>query len=327
MPIGRFAPSPSADLHVGNLMTALRAWLTARASGSEFRLRIDDLTTTPNPHAAEVSRRQIADLESLGLDWDGPIIHQADRIDAYETTLDRLIKLDLAYPCFCTRSEIRREIEAAGIAPHGELADAYPGTCARLGRAERARLSTNRDPALRLRARGAVVTIEDSRRGKLERQVDDFVIRRGDGLAAYNLTCVVDDAFHTERIAAIGEVVRGQDLLDTTPRQALLYDLLGEPRPRWTHVPLVVNPTGERLAKRDGAVTLGQLAQNGHPPASLRGWLLDALGLGQFEQLSDAAMAFEPELDSNEAWVFDAHHPPSGPTDGSDGHEQSGIHR
>jgi glutamyl-tRNA synthetase len=280
-------------------MTALRAWFYAR---SPVRLRIDDLTTSPNPESRQTADRQRGDLAALGLDWDGPVIYQSEHTDEYRLVIERLTELELTYPCFCTRAEIRREIEAAGVAPHGEMASAYPGTCATLDRATRAKLALTREPATRLRAGATTVSVLDTRHGKLQRRVDDFVIQRSDGVAAYNLTCVVDDI-----LASVGEVVRGDDLLDTTPRQALLYDMLGEARPVWSHVPLVLNPSGERLAKRDGAVTLSELRAAGYSATEVRTWMLRELSLPANGDLGTALAAFDPHLDPSEPWVF---HPP-----------------
>lgn len=248
MPAGRFAPSPTGDLHLGNLRTALLAWLFARTTGSAFRVRMDDLDT------ARVRRGsagvQLSDLRALGLDWDGPVEHQSARTALYARALERLEADGRVYPCFCTRAEIRE----AASAPHGPLPEgAYPGTCRSLGARERTRrLAEGRATALRFRADSLErVTVSDRLLGEVSGHVDDFVLRRGDGTFAYNLAVVVDDAEQ-----AIREVVRGADLLESTSRQVVLARALGLPVPAYAHVPLVLAPDGARLAKRHGAVTL-----------------------------------------------------------------------
>lgn len=226
---GRYAPSPSGPLHAGNLRTALLAWLFARSQGARFRLRIEDLD--PQRSRREHEAGQIADLEALGLDWDGPVVRQSERRERHRQALEQLP----SYPCWCTRREIRE----AARAPHeGELP--YPGTCKR-------RTGDGRPAALRLDARQARVGFADRLHGHREAEVDDFVLWRKDDVPSYNLAVVVDDAD-----AGIGEVVRGEDLLETTPRQVLLQQLLDFVTPSYAHVPLLLGPDGARLAKRHG---------------------------------------------------------------------------
>ena len=262
---GRYAPSPTGTLHVGNLRTALLAWLFARGAGARFLVRMEDLDQGRVVAGAAV--RQLDDLRALGLDWDGEVVFQSQRNDAYEAAIERLLAEDRLYECFCTRAEIR----AAASAPHGPLPEgAYPGTCLRLTEAERQRKRAGgRPPALRIRAESARVGFGDRLHGAVEGVVDDFVVRRNDGAPAYNLAVVVDDAWQE-----IGEVVRGDDLLETTPRQLLLAERLGLPAPSFAHVPLVLGPDGARLAKRHGAVTLQDL-----DPLTARGWMARSLGL------------------------------------------------
>ena len=208
---GRFAPSPTGVLHLGNLRTALLAWLFARSAGSEFLVRMEDLDTGRiRPGLAD---QQLADLAAIGIDWDGEVEYQSQRLDRYAEAIEALG--DRVYECYCTRAEIRE----AASAPHGPLPEgAYPGTCLRLTAAELAeKRASGRAPALRIRAGAARVAFEDRLHGHVEGVVDDFVIRRNDGAPAYNLAVVVDDAAQ-----GIGEVVRGDDLLDTTPRQLFL---------------------------------------------------------------------------------------------------------
>jgi glutamyl-tRNA synthetase len=240
---GRFAPSPTGVLHLGNLRTALLAWLFARSAGSRFVVRMEDLDQGRS-RAAFVDE-QLGDLAAIGLDWDGEVVFQSARGARYEAALARLP----VYECFCTRAEIRE----AASAPHGPLPEgAYPGTCRSLTAAQRAeRRAAGRVPALRVRAEGARVGFVDRLLGSYAGVVDDFVVRRGDGGFAYNLAVVVDDADQ-----GIGEVVRGADLIDSTPRQLWLARALGLPEPSFAHVPLVLGPDGSRLAKRHGAVTL-----------------------------------------------------------------------
>ena len=277
---GRFAPSPTGDLHVGNLRTALLAWLFARSAGARFLVRMEDLDTgRVRPGAAE---RQLADLRAIGLDWDGPVVRQSQRLAAYGDAIAALEAGGHLYECFCTRAEIR----AAASAPHGPLPEgAYPGTCLRLTAGERGeRRAAGRSPALRVRAAAARMSFEDRVLGRVEAVVDDFVVRRNDGAPAYNLAVVVDDAAQ-----GIGAVVRGADLAETTPRQLLLAQLLGLPAPTYAHVPLVLGPDGARLAKRHGAVTLRDL----DPTAALR-WMARSLGLPEVDDPRDLVDRFVP---------------------------------
>jgi glutamyl-tRNA synthetase len=245
---GRFAPSPTGPLHVGNLRTALAAWLLARHGGGRFVVRMEDLDLVTASREAEAV--QLAELAAIGLDWDGPVVRQQERFDRYHDAIATLDAAGLTYECFCTRREIRE----AAAAPHGGEVT-YPGTCRELSSAERAARREVRPPALRLRAPGDPVTVDDVLRGPFTAVPDDVVLRRNDGVPAYNLAVVVDDAAQ-----GIDQVCRGDDLLASSPRQALLQDLLGLPRVSYAHVPLVVGDDGERLAKRHGAVTLEDLA-------------------------------------------------------------------
>jgi len=266
---GRFAPSPSGELHVGNLRTALIAWLVARASGERFVLRLDDLdvANTSEEHAAG----QLRDLAAIGLDWDGDVIRQSERFDRYRFVIDSLVAAGATYPCFCSRREIRE----AASAPHGDGPDgAYPGTCRHLTDGERRRREQDRPPAIRLRTDGKESTIVDEVAGRYVGRVDDFVLRRNDGVAAYNLAVVMDDIDQ-----GVTHVVRGDDLLASTPRHVLLQRLFDAPEPRYMHVPLVVGPDGHRLAKRDGAATLTDLAEAGVSASRVRQALVASLEL------------------------------------------------
>jgi glutamyl-tRNA synthetase len=277
---GRFAPSPTGTLHIGNLRTALLAWLFARTAGARFIVRMEDLDQ--GRVIAGSAERQLADLRTLGLDWDGEVVFQSNRHDAYEAAIERLRAGDRLYECFCTRAEIR----AAASAPHGPLPEgAYPGTCLRLTAAERRRKrGGGRPPALRVRADAARIAFTDRLHGPQEGVVDDFVVRRNDGTPAYNLAVIVDDAWQE-----IGEVVRGDDLLDSTPRQLFLADALGLAPPSYAHVPLVLGPDGSRLAKRHGAVTLDELDGG----AVLR-WMAATLGIEGAATAAEMRERFDP---------------------------------
>lgn len=268
--VGRYAPSPSGDLHLGNLRTALIAWLQARAAGSRFVLRVEDLDAGRSRERYVDS--QLKDLRALGLDWDGETVRQSARADRYEEALGRFRDDGRLYECFCTRAEIRQAVTA----PHGPGAEGhYPGTCRELSEAVRAEhVAAGRRPALRVRADGTSATIEDRLAGPVTAVVDDFVVRRGDGTHAYNLAVVVDDADQ-----GIEEVVRGDDLLDTTPRQAWLARELSLAGPAaYVHVPLVLGPDGTRLAKRHGAVTLRDRLGAGETAADVLRVLAATLG-------------------------------------------------
>jgi glutamyl-tRNA synthetase len=271
---GRFAPSPTGELHLGNLRTAAVAWLSARSAGLPFLLRVEDLDRGRS--RPEHEARQLSDLAAIGLDWDGEVVRQSERSERYDAAIARLAELGLVYECYCTRRQIREEIEAASSAPHLPP-DAYPGTCRDLDPERAAELrASGRSPALRLRSEVRRIDFEDLLAGPGGGGVDDFVLRRNDGTAAYNVAVVVDDAEQ-----GVSEVVRGDDLLDSTPRQILLQRLLGYATPRYLHVPLVLNDAGQRLAKRDGAVTLSALAEIGVPVASVVGWIAASLGLAE----------------------------------------------
>ena len=244
---GRFAPSPSADLHLGNLRTAALAWLFARSTGRRFLLRVEDLDDRTFP---DVAARQVADLAAIGVTWDEPPEYQTAHEARYTAAIDDLTARGLTFECFCSRKDILQ----APRAPHAPEG-AYPGTCRSLTDRERQeRRSTGRPPALRLRSAVDTYTVTDELHGPYTGVVDDLVLRRGDGVPAYNLAVVVDDAAQ-----GIDQVVRGDDLLSSSPRQAYLGALLGYAAPTYAHVPLVVNADGKRLAKRDGAVTLAEL--------------------------------------------------------------------
>jgi glutamyl-tRNA synthetase len=289
---GRYAPSPTAELHLGNLRTALLAWLFARLTERRFLLRIEDLDRSRvRPGIAD---QQLADLGALGLTFDGEPVVQSRRLAAYQKALEKLA--DKTYECFCSR----REIAEAASAPHGSL-PRYPGTCRNLTQAERATRRLTRRPALRLRAEGARQTIHDIVHGDVTAQVDDIVLRRNDGVPAYNLAVVVDDAF-----SGIDQVVRGDDLLPAAASQAFLARLLEHQPPIYAHVPLAVNAEGRRLAKRDGAVTLSDLAAEGLRAGAVLGLIAESLDLaapGEWVTAEVLLQRFDPDQLPHQPWV------------------------
>ena len=296
MATGRFAPSPTGSLHVGNLRTAMVAWLFARSTGSRFVLRIDDLD--PADARAEHEAQQLADLAAIGLDWDEPVLRQSARRAEHAGAIAALVAAGRTYECWCTRREIRE----SAAAPHGP-AGSYPGTCRRLTEAERAeRRASGRPAALRLDAGGEVVTFVDRLRGPVSVVVDDLVLRRNDGIPAYNLAVVVDDAAQ-----GVEEVVRGDDLLESTPRQILVARLLGLEAPSYAHVPLVLGADGARLAKRHGAVSLADLAAVGVDAPAVVSRLAESLGLaaaGERVVLAELVGRFDPAALPRQPWTW-----------------------
>jgi glutamyl-tRNA synthetase len=269
--------------------------LFARSAGARFLLRVEDLDRSRVRTGIEEA--QLSDLREIGLDWDGPVVRQSERMELYENAIARLESEGLLYPCYCTRAEIR----AAASAPHGiSAADRYPGTCRELTAAQRVeREAAGRPPALRVRSEDARITFEDRLLGRLEEDVDDFVVRRNDGTPSYQLAVVVDDAAQ-----GIGEVVRGADLADSTPRQILLARLLGLPEPTYAHVPLVLGPDARRLAKRHGAVALSDRREGSD---EVRAWMARTLGLaedGETVSMEDLVARFDPECLPREPTVW-----------------------
>jgi len=286
---GRYAPSPTGELHLGNLRTAVLAWLFARSTGRRFLLRIEDLDAgRVRPGLAE---QQTADLVALGLDFDPPTLVQSARAEAYADAVDRLA--GRVFECFCTRQEIAE----AASAPHGTV-PRYPGTCRNLTAEQRAERRRTRTPALRLRADGTEQTIHDALHGSVTGAVDDIVVRRNDGTAAYHLAVVVDDGD-----TGVDQVVRGDDLLSSAVSQAYLARLLGYPVPTYAHVPLAVNASGRRLAKRDGAVTLADLAVLGQSPVQVLGLLATSLGLPPAARVAELLPSFDPVGLPRTPWV------------------------
>ena len=288
--VGRYAPSPTGDLHFGNLRTAVAAWLLARADGLGFVVRADDLDSQRcREHFID---SQLADLQAIGLDWDdrGAELRQSDREAAYAAAVDKLAGQGLVYECYCSR----KEIQQAASAPH-QLPGEYPGTCRDLSEAQRVKkreelAGQGRVPALRLRAGCSEFSITDRLHGEYTGRVDDFIVRRGGNAAqardyAYNLAVVVDDA-HQQ----ITQVVRGNDLLSSAPRQAYLAQLLGLAAPEYVHVGLVVNADGQRLAKRDGPISLRTM-----PAVRVVGEIFASIGCTGATSLHEVLESFCPE--------------------------------
>jgi glutamyl-tRNA synthetase len=293
---GRFAPSPTGALHLGNARTALLAWLHARAAGGTFVMRVEDLDfgrVRPG-----IQERQLEELRWLGLDWDeGPDVGgphapyvQSERTDRFEAALRALAAQGRLFECECSR----RDIAAAASAPHaGDEGPRYPGTCrARVVDPGVASLTAHGRgrAALRFRTEPQEDCFDDLLQGRCcfdaAAETGDFVVRRKDGVAAYQLAVVVDDA-----AMEITHVVRGADLLSSTARQLLLFRALGLAEPRFLHVPLMMGPDGQRLAKRHGAMSLGELREHGADPAAVVGWLASTCGLAApGESLSPGAL-------------------------------------
>lgn len=278
---GRFAPTPSGQLHIGNARTALLAWLHMRAAGGQFVLRMEDID---KPRCRPAYAEQIvADLRWLGLDWDegpdvggphGPYV-QSMREPLYEQALQRLAEDGRLYPCYCSRAELA----AIASAPHGLESEgpSYPGLCRHRTPEERSALAAEKQPSLRFALPDRPVAFDDMAVGARQfppHAGGDFVVKRADGIYGYQLAVVVDDA-----AMGITDVVRGVDLLDSTPRQIWLYEALGWPVPRFGHVPLLAGPDGRRLAKRDDAVMLSAMRAAGVRPERLVGWLAYWSGL------------------------------------------------
>lgn len=285
MSAGRFAPSPTGHLHLGNLRTAVLAWLFAKSTGRDFLIRVDDLDTGRS--RPEFEAQQLADLAAIGVQSDGPIMRQSERGERYAEVLDGLIQAGRTFECFCTR----REIAEAASAPHAPPG-AYPGTCRDLTHEQRTERRRERPAAIRFRSEVGEWSIDDEIHGRVAGDVDDFVLRRTDGVHAYNLAVVVDD--HDQ---GIDQVVRGDDLLSSAPRQAHLAHVLGLTVPTYAHVPLALNAEGRRLAKRDGPVTLRDVS----PQRGLE-LVADSLGFASTDSVG-MLREFDPSRLPREPWV------------------------
>jgi glutamyl-tRNA synthetase len=269
-------------MHLGNARTALVAWLAARATGGGYLMRVEDLDGPRVRPGLEA--RILEELRWLGLDWDeGPDVggayapyRQSERLSRYADAFERLRADGKVYPCFCSRAEIA----AATQAPHGPSDEGprYPGTCRALSFEEARRRSTTRRPAWRFAVPAGAISFEDGVHGArafdVAAETGDFVIARADGIPAYQLAVVADDA-----AMGVTDVVRGDDLLPSTARQLLLYRALGLEAPRFAHVPLVIGEDGERLAKRHGALSLGELRERGADPRAVTGLIAALSGL------------------------------------------------
>ena len=270
-PTGRFAPTPSGRLHLGNLLCAMLAYLSARSQGGRFLLRIEDVDVPRCPRRA--SEQCVEDLRRLGFTWDGPIVYQSERGEAYAEALARLRAMGRIYPCFCTRAELH-SLQAPN---QGDGSPVYPGTCRGLTEAERAERRLRRSPSLRVRLPEARVGFRDGQYGwqsaDLARDCGDPIVLRSDGLYAYPLAVVVDDA-----ASGVDEIVRGRDILPATPVQLALQAMLGLPAPRYRHIPLLTDADGRRLAKRDRDLDLTALSRR-FSPEELLGLLACAAGI------------------------------------------------
>lgn len=254
--VGRLAPSPSGEMHLGNAFAALLAWLGARVGGGQVLLRLEDLDLPRCP--AKYAYGVMEDLTWLGLDWDNEPVWQSRRQGFYDQCLAALDAQGLLYPCYCSRRELHAVTEAS--APHSR-APVYPGTCRDLTAEARARLEREgRRGALRVRVPEAAYAFTDGLQGPytahLAREVGDFILKRSDGLYAYQLAVVADDGD-----MGVTQVVRGRDLLSATPQQLWLQDVLGLPHPAYYHVPLLLAPDGRRLSKREGDLSLKALSR------------------------------------------------------------------
>ncbi len=268
--IGRFAPSPTGALHAGSALAALAAWASVRSQGGQFLVRVEDID---GPRVvAGAAEAQFASLRRIGLDWDAPAVRQSERGAAYDAALRRLAAAGRLFAC--RRS--RRDLAALASAPHGADGPPYPAAW-RTPPLAPENLAALRDAAVRFRVAPGVVRFDDLVQGTVEEnvaaEVGDVVLRRRDGVVAYQLAVVVDDAE-----AGVTEVVRGADLLGSTARQVQLLEALGAPVPAYAHVPLLVSPSGEKLSKRDGALSVDALLDAGVSPEALTGWLAGVLG-------------------------------------------------
>ncbi len=277
--VGRLAPSPTGALHLGHARTFLLAWWHARSRGGRVVMRIEDLDAPRVvPHAAEHILR---DLEWLGLDWDGPVVVQSARLDAIRDAADRLVAGGIAYPCVCTRGDLR---SAASAPQLGDTEPRYPGTCrGRFTTVADAERASGKAAALRFRVEGGPIPLVDGFAGPhvtdVGAEVGDFPIARKGGLPAYQLAVVVDDAAD-----GITEVVRGDDLLPSAARQFLLRRALGLAQPEHFHVPLVVDRSGRRLAKRADDLSLEELRNRGADPRAIVGWAARTAGFAGAER-------------------------------------------
>ena len=284
MVLGRFAPSPSGRMHLGNVFSAMLAWLSAKSQGGEIILRIEDLD--PARSRREYAEAIMEDFRWLGLKWDRRAPDQSRRSEAYEEALETIRNRGLLYPCYCSREELH-----AASAPHASDGRViYAGTCRDLTEAQRAAMT--KSPCLRVRVPDREITFTDGLQGvfsmNLKKEWGDFILRRADRVAAYQLAVVADDG-----AGGITEVVRGRDLMSSTPAQLWLYELLGLTPPQFYHVPMLMSPDGRRLSKRDRDLDLGEMKKHLRPEEII-GLLAYLCGLTERrEPISPAELAAE----------------------------------
>lgn len=275
VPRGRLAPSPTGQLHLGHARTLLLAWLHVRSRSGEICLRLEDLDASRS--RPELAAQVLRDLEWLGLDWDGPVVSQAAHVDELRAAAAALHAAGLAYPCVCTRADLRSAVSAP---QRGAEEQRYAGTC----RGKSAPLD-GRPYALRLRVPPGSIAFVDGIAGEqrfdVESEVGDFIIQNRVGVPSYQLAVVVDDAAQ-----GVTEVFRGDDLLSSTSRQILLLEALGLPQPRWYHAPLVLDATGRRLAKRSDDLALAALRAAGTDPRAIVAWALASAGFRVGERVT-----------------------------------------
>ena len=272
--VGRFAPTPSGRMHLGNVFSALMAWASVRSQNGSFILRIEDLDI--RAHNPQYTSLLLDDLQWLGLTWDKGPYYQSKRAELYQDALLKLKQQKLLYPCFCSRADLH-----AAQAPHAsDGAYVYAGTCRDLSKSEREELSKHKIPANRIRVPNKTYAFEDKVYGQtsqnLSKLCGDFIVQRADEVFAYQLAVVVDDAD-----MGVTEVVRGSDLLSSTPRQLYLQDVLGFSHPIYAHLPLLVAPDGRRLSKRNHDLDLGVLRSQGKTPEEILGFLAYCVGLAE----------------------------------------------
>ncbi len=272
--VGRFAPTPSGRMHLGNVFSALMAWASVRSQNGSLILRVEDLDI--RAHNPQYTSLLLDDLQWLGLTWDKGPYYQSRRTELYQEALLDLRQQGLLYPCFCSRADLH-----AAQAPHASDGTyVYAGTCRNLSQSERKELSSHKIPATRIHVPNKIYAFEDKVYGStsqnLAESCGDFIVQRADGVFAYQLAVVVDDAD-----MGITEVVRGSDLLSSTPRQLYLQDMLGLSHPTYAHLPLLVAPDGRRLSKRNHDLDLGVLRSQGKTPEEILGFLAYCVGLAE----------------------------------------------
>lgn len=272
--VGRFAPTPSGRMHLGNVFSALMAWASVRSQNGSLILRVEDLDI--RAHNPQYTSLLLDDLQWLGLTWDKGPYYQSRRTELYQEALLDLRQQGLLYPCFCSRADLH-----AAQAPHASDGTyVYAGTCRNLSQSERKELSSHKIPATRIHVPNKIYAFEDKVYGStsqnLAESCGDFIVQRADGIFAYQLAVVVDDADMD-----ITEVVRGSDLLSSTPRQLYLQDVLGLSHLTYAHLPLLVAPDGRRLSKRNHDLDLGVLRSQGKTPEEILGFLAYCVGLAE----------------------------------------------